>query len=131
MSIHNPQHNEVEFLNAGTTVVTNARFIVNGQTYAMNGVTSVKQGFVPANTNGFIVGIIIGFIMMFAADSWLYKIIGFGILIFFAYGAYSAKGTGTVILQTSSGEVQAVSSQDMAFINNIITALNNAIIHRG
>jgi hypothetical protein len=37
----------------------------------------------------------------------------------------------SVVLSSSSGEAQALGSKDAAYINSVVEALNNAIIHRG
>ncbi|WP_338558168.1 DUF6232 family protein [Acinetobacter sp. KS-LM10] len=130
MSIYMPQPNETEFFNNGHTVVTNARFIVDGQTYAMNGVTSVKQGIKPADKKTGIWLVIIG-IIIFLATSGGAKLIGLGLVGVGAWLIYKAKPIASVILQSSSGEVQALSSEDLSFISNVVSALNQAIIHRG
>lgn len=130
MSIYMPQSNEIEFFNNGHTVVTNARFIVDGQTYAMNGVTSVKQGIKPADRKVGIWLIIIGFIV-FLLTSGVGKLFGIILIGVGAWLIYEAKPIASVILQSSSGEVQALTSQDIGFISNVVSALNQAIIHRG
>lgn len=130
MSIYMPQSNEIEFFNNGHTVVTNARFIVDGQTYAMNGVTSVKQGIKPADRKAGIWLIIIGFIV-FLLTSGVGKLFGIILIGVGAWLIYEAKPIASVILQSSSGEVQALTSQDIGFISNVVSALNQAIIHRG
>lgn len=130
MSIYSPQSNEIEFFNQNETVVTNARFIVENQTYAMNGVTSVKQGVKPANRTTGIIMAIVGFILLLSLNGgnkiWGILLLGVGVWI-----AYSAKPTGLVLLQSSSGEVQALSSQNLNYISDVVSALNQSIIHRG
>jgi hypothetical protein len=37
----------------------------------------------------------------------------------------------TVLLNTASGEMQALTSTDRRYIDGVIAALNNAIVHRG
>ena len=59
---------EEVFFEQGSVKVTNARFIVNAQTYAMNGVTSVKSNVVPPNRTGVLVAIGIGLLMLFAGE---------------------------------------------------------------
>ena len=130
MSIYMPQSNETEFFNSGNTVVTNARFIVDGQTYAMNGVTSVKQGIKPADKKTGIWLVVIGIILFLAASGGA-KLIGLVLLGVGAWLIYKAKPIASVILQSSSGEVQALSSENLSFISNVVSALNQAIIHRG
>lgn len=130
MSIYMPQPNETEFFNSENTVVTNARFIVDGQTYAMNGVTSVKQGIKPADKKTGIWLVVIGIILFLAASGGA-KLIGLVLLGVGAWLIYKAKPIASVILQSSSGEVQALSSENLSFISNVVSALNQAIIHRG
>ena len=130
MSIYMPQSNETEFFNSGNTVVTNARFIVDGQTYAMNGVTSVKQGIKPADKKTGIWLVVIGIILFLVASGGA-KLIGLVLLGVGAWLIYKAKPIASVILQSSSGEVQALSSENLSFISNVVSALNQAIIHRG
>lgn len=125
-----PQPNETEFFNSENTVVTNARFIVDGQTYAMNGVTSVKQGIKPADKKTGIWLVVIGIILFLAASGGA-KLIGLVLLGVGAWLIYKAKPIASVILQSSSGEVQALSSENLSFISNVVSALNQAIIHRG
>ena len=125
-----PQSNETEFFNSGNTVVTNARFIVDGQTYAMNGVTSVKQGIKPADKKTGIWLVVIGIILFLVASGGA-KLIGLVLLGVGAWLIYKAKPIASVILQSSSGEVQALSSENLSFISNVVSALNQAIIHRG
>lgn len=131
MSIHTIQPNETAFLDTQNVLVTNARFIVNNQTYAMNGVTSVKDGYIKPKRAVWIVLAIISALMIFGADTGMGKFIALIFAAIFAFIAYSLKPTGIVILQTSSGEVKAVESKDIGFIINIVNALNTAIIHRG
>ncbi|MHA3115247.1 QacE [Acinetobacter sp. ANC 4635] len=130
MNIYTPQPNEIEFFNHGNTVVTNARFIVDNQTYAMNGVTSVKQGIIPPDRKIGIWMIIVGFIMLLVA-SGMGKFIGLLILGAGIWLVYKAKPIASVILQSSSGEVQALSSDNQHYISQVVSALNQSIIHRG
>ena len=60
--------NETIFLDQPGVTVTNARFVVNGQTYAMSNVTSVKQGMTPASKVGPIVLLFFGFMSLALAE---------------------------------------------------------------
>lgn len=55
---------EKVFLNKGSVKVTNSRFIVNGQTYAMSNVTSVKTGVIKANRGGAVIIGLIGLLCL-------------------------------------------------------------------
>lgn len=106
--------------------VTNTRFIVDGQTYAMNGVTSVKRfEKKPPRVLPVIVGIF-GLATMAASI-----FVGIAILAA-AYGIWvSQKEEYSVLLSTSSGAAQALTSKDRVYIERVIAALNEAIINRG
>lgn len=121
---------EKSFFKQGNVSVSNSRFIVDGQTYAMNGVTSVKAlrkdpsragpiilGIIGLASlgNGSLGSVIMGLIMTGAAIYWWTK----------------QKPELSVVLSSASGEAQALASKDASFIRGVIEALNNAIIHRG
>jgi hypothetical protein len=118
------------FFNQGNVKVTNARFIVNSQTYAMSGVTSVKTGFAPPNRNGAFGAIIVGVLIALGGDGAT-KL--FGVLMAAAGIWYltQLKNTHSVYLSSASGEVQALSDTDETYIGNVVEALNEALIHRG
>lgn len=121
---------ETEFFKNGNVLITNARFIVGNSTYAMTGVTSVKKNSVMPSRVGSIVLIIIGIIMLIsmkdASRLWGAAVIGLGVLAF-----KGAKAKHSVYLNSSSGEIQALESDDENYIDTVISALNQAIIHRG
>lgn len=122
--------NETSFLDTAGLSVTNSRFVVNGQTYAMSNVTSVKQGVTPASKVGPIIMIVLGLLMTVAGETGPLVT---GLLMIGAGVAWwiKAKPTYSVMLSTSSGEAQALASKDQAYIQSVINALNQAIIHRG
>lgn len=118
----------------GEVLVTTTRFVVNGQTYAMNGVTSVKSYKKdPSRVLPVIIGIagLITLFSGFASGSTAASIFGLVILA----GAYflwkSQKPEYSVRLATASGEASALNSNDNVYINQVVEALNNAIIQRG
>lgn len=109
--------------------VSNARFIVHGQTYAMNGVTSVKQG---VNNPSRLGPIILGIVGAGAIFSGSNGIIWGGILLALAaFWWVKQKPEWVVVLNSSSGEAQALKSKDKVYIDEIINSLNQSIIHRG
>ena len=121
---------EQVFFEQGNVKVTNARFIVDSKTYAMNGVTSVKSSIVPPNRTGAIIAIGVGLLMVFAAEGAA-KIIGIAIAAAGAWFLSQQKSTHSVYLSSASGEVQALSDTDESYINSVVHALNEALIHRG
>jgi hypothetical protein len=121
---------EQVFFEQGSVKVTNARFIVNSQTYAMNGVTSVKSSVVPPSRTGAMIAIGFGLLMVFVAEGGA-KIIGIAIAAAGAWFLTQQKSTHSVYLSSASGEVQALSDTDEGYINSVVHALNEALIHRG
>lgn len=119
---------EKVFFEKGNITVSNSRFIVEGQTYAMGNVTSVKTGIEEANKGvGILIGII-GLFVLFSAESilWGMIILVIGILAFIG-----AKNKYSVVLSTSSGENQALTSEDKEHIESVVSALNESIVSRG
>jgi len=119
---------EKVFFDTGTISVSNSRFIVDGQTYAMGNVTSVKTGVEEAKkSTGILIGLF-GLFVLFGAKSIIWGIIIMivGILLFIG-----AKNKYSVVLSTSSGENQALSSEDKTHIEKVVSALNEAIVSRG
>lgn len=124
---------ERTFFNQGQIWVTNARFIVPGQTYAMNAVTSVRQGVTMPSRGWPLVLILVGILCLLGGlDGGVGALlmaaifIGIGVLIW-----RQQKPVWTVVLSTASGEHKALSSEDATFIQSVVTALNQAIVHRG
>jgi len=120
---------ETVFLNSGGVTVTNARFVVPGQTYAMAGLTSVKYHEQPQK---WIAGAVCG-----ALAAWWFTIgdymlpLAIVFAIFSPFALWRGRRRYDVILSTSSGEVRALSSHARDDIREVVKALNNAIIYRG
>ncbi len=120
---------EKTFLNEGGVTVTNARFIVPSQTYAMSGVTSVKSFEEQPSRTGPIVLIIVGVLCFLGGGQAI--VIG---LLFIAGGIawwMLEKATFHVLLSSASGEAKALSSKDRGWIGRVVGALNDSIVHRG
>jgi hypothetical protein len=121
---------EQVFFEQGNVKVTNARFIVSSKTYAMNGVTSVKSSVVPPNRGGVLVLIGIGLLILIAASGGM-KLLGIAMGAAGAWLFMQQKSMHSVYLSSASGEVQALSDTDQTFIDSVIRALNDALVHRG
>jgi hypothetical protein len=118
------------FFDEGGIKVTNARFIVHSQTYAMNGVTSVKSSVTSPSRGGPIALIVVGLILLFALEG-ASKIIGLAVGGLGVWIFIQQKSTHAVFLSSASGEVQALTDQNENYINGVIQALNEALVHRG
>lgn len=117
---------EQEFFNQGSVRVTSARFMVNGQTYAMTGVTSVKRGKKDPARGWPIFLLLLGCGLFFAKP-----IFGVALVAGSALWLFTQSTEHTVMLSSASGEAEALTSTREGYINEIIEALNQAIIHRG
>lgn len=117
---------EKVFFKQGSVKVTSARFINGGQTYAMSNVTSVKTFEQKPQRTGGVVAAIIGLVMLAAAP-----LIGAAIIGFAIYYLYQQKATYHVMLSTSAGESSALTTDHREYLEDVVEALNLAIVHRG
>lgn len=122
---------EVEFFNDGKVSVSSARFRVGTNTYAMQGVTSVKRGQKDPNKLPAVLLVIVGIFMLISADPVSTKAFGV-IMIMLGFVIFKLlKPEFSVYLNSSSGESQALQSKDRNYIDQVIEALNQSIVHRG
>lgn len=118
---------EQAFYSGGGVTVTNSRFIVPAETFAMSGITSVKSLKQTPSRKIPITLIVIGLIAMYAR----FTKVG---LLFLAIGIVwwiLDKPKYAVVLCSASGETEALTSKDGGFISQVINALNEAIVARG
>ena len=124
---------ESTFFRSGNIVVTNARFVVGSQTFAMRGITSVQGVETPVS---YIIPVLVGLLGLVLAVNLFRNgsfggIIGILILAAAIWMAVRQKPTFAVVLRTAGGEVTAYKSTNRDFIAQIIKALNEAIISHG
>jgi hypothetical protein len=117
------------FFNQGNVSVSNSRFIVDGQTYAMSNVTSVKSGVTPPDRGGAIIIAIIGLACLLGSG-WVFAA-GLVALAIAVLAWIGSKTKYSVILNTSAGENKALVSEEKSYISNVISSLNEAIVSRG
>ena len=120
---------EKVFLEEGGVTVTNARFIVPAQTYAMSGITSVKSYEKKPSRRGPITLIVIGGIAVLSGKDALAG--GIILLVLALLWWVLSKTEFQVKLSTASGEATALRSKNSSWIRRVVNALNEAIIHRG
>lgn len=108
--------------------VTQSRFIVGGKTYAMRNISSVslykieKSRFIP------IVLIVIGVLMLLGENTWFFGVFLAGLGVTWLW---LLKDEYAVRISTNAGEVNSIQSVDQAYVQRIVDALNNALVHRG
>ncbi len=124
---------KVFFKQSGITI-TNARFIVDSQTFAIRNITSVKAERVKQDNAGlgWMVGIGMLLVLIGLGGS------GAGFIIFGVLLAglgfvliWKQKDLYAVSLATSAGEVKAYKCEDKQLISGIVAGLNDAITHNG
>lgn len=116
---------ETTFFSEEGVMVTQARFVVPGKTFAMSGVTSVGARTIPPSKKPPIIVMLLGVPLL--------ALYGFGLLLI-AGGIIwltQLKPQHTVVLTTASGEASAYSSSDAGLIHRIVAAATDAIVARG
>jgi uncharacterized membrane protein len=106
--------------------VTNARFISGSQTYAMSNVTSVKAFEQKPKRFWGIVLMIIGPSVAINAP-----VVGLVIAVGAAVFLFMQKTVYHVMLSTSGGETSALKTHQQEYLQKVVSALNEAIVHRG
>ena len=124
---------ETTFFQSGDVTVTNARFMVGAQTFAMRGITSVQGVETPASYTALVFVILVGVVFTIAGFASAIGLAVFGVLL--AAGGiwlcFRQKPTYAVVLRTAGGEVTAYQSKDRDYIFQVIQALNDSIISHG
>jgi hypothetical protein len=125
---------EKVFFEDGANKVTNTRFVVGAQTYALSGITSVRIAeeapkYKIHSMAGGAVAILGGLGQI--SDSFVGGIALIAIGAALVWFGKNMKTTYHVVTVSSGGESQALSSTDQTLISNIVNAITEAIIHRG
>lgn len=122
---------EKQYYEHGQVKVTNARFIVQTQTYAVSGITSVRfDQNIPSWAPPVLLLLAGLFVVRQMAGSsatiwhWLFAVAP-GTMWFLL-----RKPTYSVTLSTAAGESRALTSKNREFIRAVVEALNQAIIDR-
>jgi hypothetical protein len=127
------------FFENGNVKVTNARFVVGDQTYAMAAVNSVNVSSVDVTPSNTMPGILIAvgaiwFISALAGGGefssfiWAVAITAVG---FYWFRSIKKTFEYRIVLTTSSGETPALRSTNVQDIRPVEKALHDAIVFRG
>lgn len=118
---------EKTFFEYDDVKVTNARFISGSQTYAMSNVTSVKTFEERPQRLAGVLVLLVGIVMASGTATV------FGLLVAAAAGyfLYQQKTTYHVMLATSAGETSALKTYQKEYLEKVVSAINEAIVHRG
>ena len=119
---------ETVFYKDFNVTVTQSRFVTDSKTYAMRNISSVYIYEIEKSRTFPVILVIIGFLMLFGEDV---RIMGICMLAVGCLLLYTIKNEFAVRISTNSGEANSLVSKDRAYIQKIVGALNEAIIHRG
>ena len=129
------------FLSEDNLYVSNTKVILHGTTYATANLTSVQKRFTPASKGCATLLVVIGALMTLVSLGTVFsKDAGTGIMMLLIFGGIFAGGlawlrslkpTYHVVLASSSGEREGMSSKDNALVDRVIQAITDAITHRG
>ena len=116
---------EHQFLATPTAMVSNARAIINGVTYPVSAISSVRLATIPPSPWGWVVGIL----GLFFIAGKMWTLVAFflivGILLILVFPRQFV-----VMLTTAGGERAAMKSRERNVINGIVLAINEAIVSR-
>lgn len=123
---------ETTYYTNGRVTVTNARFVVDAETYAISGITSVKLGVKRPNRTWPLLLILAMFLIMTRGQNlahlsivhWL-MVLAPGLIWLACQRTYY-----TVTLASASGENRALTSKIQPFVREVVDAINQAIIQR-
>ena len=118
----NTASDEKVFLSDEGIFVSDRRFVANGTTYAMRNIASVRATSTPPKRLAGIFVVLFGLVLL-AQNPFA----GIPIMAIGAYFIYRQKAVYHVMLRDSSGETNALQSNDKQRITDIVGALNQAI----
>jgi hypothetical protein len=122
------------FFQKSGIIVTNSRFVVDSQTFAMRHITSVqtKKETPPLTVPGYLMLLGIALALIgFVSGGVPLGVIGIAALLVGVYLAWNKKDTFKVVLTTSAGEVVAYEDHDGQLISEIVRSLNDAMAASG
>ncbi|MDQ1804416.1 DUF6232 family protein [Chryseobacterium sp. CKR4-1] len=120
--------NETTFYQDSSVLVTQSRYITQSKTYAMRNISSVHIFEIEKSRVGPVLIILFGIPFLFSTNVFW---IGLILIVLGVFVLFSIKNEYTVRISTNSGEADSIISKNREYIQKIVTALNDAIIHRG
>jgi hypothetical protein len=120
---------EKVFHNDANVIVTQSRFIASGRTYTMRNISSVTVSTVEKDKKLQIALLVVGCLMALTGGG--VQIAGFVIALGALIWLLTMKNNYAVRISTNAGESNSLTSADKAYVQKIVNAVNEAIIHRG
>ncbi len=123
---------EKTFFQEGNVLITNSRAVFGGQTFALANITSVRAVEVPQDNTALGCLAVIGFLMLLCISlSTSVGAIGLVLLALALIAMFTKHKNYRVVLATAGAEIKAFDSTDLSFIQRIVEAISQAIVHRG
>ena len=119
---------EKTFYQDGSVIVTQTRFIVGSKTFAMRNISSVQIGLIEAHRTPYYIFIVIGICLAFIPQA---RFLGIIIVVIAGTIAYFLKDKYSVRITTNSGATDGLISENKGYIQQVVTALNDAIVYIG
>lgn len=119
---------ETTFYKDINVIVTQSRYVTQSKTYAMRNISSVHVFEIIKSRRFPLILIVIGILLLFSGDT---RIVGTIFAVIGAVILFLTKNEYAVRISTNSGEANSIISKDKIYIQKILNALNQAIIHRG
>jgi len=117
--------------------ITTTRIIIQATTYALRNITSVKMGTTPAKQGCAIILLILGILILplalgvifTEAKTGIVFLLFSGVLVSGAVLSFRAcKARYHVTIASASGEANALTSDDRAYIAYVVSKINEAIV---
>ena len=120
--------NESTFYQDSRVTVTQSRFVTQAKTYAMRNISSVHVFEIIKSKTKAMLLVLFGIALLFSGKTIIIGVILIALGIWwFIY----IKNEYAVRISTNAGETNSIISKDKIYIQKIVNALNEAIIHRG
>ena len=123
---------EKNYYSDNVVQVTSTRVLFPGTTYSMRNISSVKKHMLKASHTMDLLIIVLGVFVLLPGfcveKGFMFIVIGIILIGLGIYLFMQKKNSFVVVLGTNAGEQQAYTDQNEERINNIIGAINNAII---
>lgn len=126
--MENTAQKEITFYQDANVQVTQSHFITNSKTYAMRNISSVHIFEIVKSRVMPVIIMVTGVLLLFAKEA---RIVGIIAIILAVLLLMPIKNEFAVRISTNSGEANSIISKDKNYVEQIVNALNNAIIHRG
>jgi hypothetical protein len=114
--------------------ITNTRLMVSDKMYAMANITSVKIEEIRPNYSGPILTGVVGSVFCvlgFTIRVWIDVTLGVLLLVAGIVWGMLLKRKYNLQISSASGESSALMDRDKAYVQKLVQAIHEAIIHRG